>query len=265
MTLLQGKTALIFGVANNRSIAWGIAEALHNAGATVAFTYAGEVLKRRVTPLAASLGSDFIEECDVTDDAAIDRVFQKVGEKFGKIDIVVHSVAFANRDELNGPCYDTSRAGFHLAMDISCYSLIAITRTALPYLNPNSCILTMSYYGGVKVIPAYNVMGLAKAALENAVRYLAVDLGPIGHRVNCISAGPIKSLAAAGINSFKDLYAHFARFAPLRRNITIEDVGNAAIYLCSDLAKGVTGEIHYVDGGYNVIGVPADKEMLGDA
>jgi len=256
MGLLTGKTALIFGVANDHSIAWGIAQAFHREGATVAFSYAGEVLQKRVTPLAQSIGSDFVESCDVTKDEDIAALFEKVKAKYGHIDILIHAVAFANREELTGPYYNTSREGFRLALDISCYSFTAMARAAQPIMNPGGSLLTLSYYGAEKAVPAYNVMGVAKAALEASVRYLSVDLGPLNIRVNAISAGPIRTLAAGGIAGFKGLYSEFKNMAPLRRNVTIDDVGNAALYLCSDLAAGVTGEIHYVDAGYNIIGVP---------
>ncbi len=258
MGLLSGKTALIFGVANDHSIAWGIAQAFHREGATPAFSYAGEALARRVRPLADSLGSTFVEPCDVTSDDDIEAVFHKVGEQLGEIDILVHAVAFAGRDELSGPYYNVSRAGFRQALDISCYSFTALVRASLPYMRPGGSYLTLTYYGAEKAVPHYNVMGVAKAALEASVRYLAADLGPHEKhlRVNAISAGPIRTLSAAGVAGFKAMHGEFKNMAPLRRHVTIEDIGNAALYLCSDLAAGVTGEVHYVDAGYNVIGVP---------
>lgn len=259
MGLLTGKTALIFGVANDHSIAWGIAQALHREGATVAFSYAGEALLKRITPLAQSIGSTFVEPCDVTKDEDIAALFDKVKATFGHVDILIHAVAFANRDELTGPYYNTSREGFRMALDISCYSFTAMARAVVPIMNPGGSLLTLSYYGAEKAVPAYNVMGVAKAALEASVRYLSVDLGPQNIRVNAISAGPIRTLAAGGISGFKALYGEFKNMAPLRRNVTIDDVGNAALYLCSDLAAGVTGEIHYVDAGYNIIGVPTPE------
>jgi enoyl-[acyl-carrier protein] reductase I len=262
MGLLSGKTALIFGVANDHSIAWGIAQAFAREGATLGFSYAGEALAKRVKPLAASVNASFVEECDVAQDDAIAAVMDKAREAFGAIDILVHAVAFANRDELTGPYYNTSRAGFHLAMDISVYSFTALARAALPLMRPNGALLTLTYLGAVKAVTHYNVMGVAKAALEASVRYLAVDLGADERRirVNAISAGPIRTLAAAGVSGFKAMYAGFKDLAPLKRHITIDDVGNAALYLCSDLAAGVTGEIHYVDAGYSVIGVPTVNE-----
>ncbi len=255
MGILDGKTALIFGVANSHSIAWGIAQALHREGARLAFSYAVPTLLRRVAPLAKQVGADFVEPCDLARDEDLQSLFNKVSANLGKIDILVHSVAFANREELNGPYYATSREGFRMALDVSCYSFTSMVRHALPLFNPSSCCLAMTYYGAEKAVSHYNVMGVAKAALEASVRYLAADLGPLSHRVNAISAGPIRTLAAAGISGFKTMHREFIELAPLRRNITIEDVGNAAVYLCSDLAAGVTGEVHYVDSGFNVIGL----------
>ncbi|MBI5052823.1 MAG: enoyl-ACP reductase [Chloroflexi bacterium] len=261
MGLLTNKTALIFGVANDHSIAWGIAQAFAREGATLAFSYAGEALERRVKPLAASLNSTFVEPCDVSKDEDIAALFEKVKATFGQIDIVIHSIGFANRDELNGPYYNTSRAGFHLALDISCYSFTAIVKHALPIMRPAGSFLTLTYYGAEKVTQNYNVMGIAKAALESSVRYLANDLGPQNIRVNAISAGPIRTLAAAGVSSFKTMHSEFKNLAPLRRNVTIDDVGNSALYLCSDLANGVTGEVQYVDAGFNIMGaaMPENK------
>jgi enoyl-[acyl-carrier protein] reductase I len=255
MGLLENKTALVFGLANSHSIAWGITQALHRAGAKIGISYAGPMLEKRVKPLAQEVGADFVEECDVSSDEALDQVFDKAAQHFGKIDILVHSVAFANREELQGKYYETSRAGFKTALDISCYSFVAMVRRAIPLFNPDASCLTVSYYGAVKAVPSYNVMGVAKAALEASVRYLAADMGPLGYRVNAISAGPIKTLAAAGVTGFKKMYSGFAEVAPLRRNVTQDDVGNAAVYLSSDWARGTTGEVHYVDSGYNVIGM----------
>jgi enoyl-[acyl-carrier protein] reductase I len=256
MGLLEGKTALIFGVANDHSIAWGIARALHAEGATVGFSSVESLIEKRVAPLAASLGSAFVEPCDVQSDADIERVFARWGETHESLDILVHALAFAKREDLTGGFVDTSRDGFALAMDVSAYSLIAITRAARPYLRRGSSVLTLTYYGAEKVVANYNVMGVAKAALEASVRYLAADLGPDGVRVNAISAGPVRTLAAAGIAGFKQLYGSFDEVAPLRANITIEDVGRSAVYLASDLSSAVTGEVLYVDGGFNVMGVP---------
>lgn len=254
--LLTNKTALIFGVANDRSIAWGIAKAFHQHGATLGFSYAGEIFERRVRPLAESLGSTFIEPCDVSKDDEIQRVAEKAAQTFGQVDILVHSIGFARTEELEGPYYNTSRDGFHLAMDISVYSFTALARAFQPLLRPGGALLTMTYYGSEKVAPNYNVMGVAKAALEASVRYLAYDLGPRGVRVNAISAGPIRTLAASGVSGFKDMYRHFHRLAPLQQNIAIEDIGGTAVYLCSDLSARVTGEVVYVDSGYNILGFP---------
>lgn len=256
MSLLQGKTALIFGVANERSIAWGITKAFHEHGAKIGLSYAGEVLERRVKPLAASIGCDFVEPCDVARDEDIQHVAEKAAQAFEKVDILVHSIGFANRDELNGPYYDTTRNGFHLAMDISVYSFTALAKAFQPYLRPGGALLTITYYGSEKVAPHYNVMGVAKAALEASVRYLAYDFGPQGVRVNAISAGPIRTLAAAGVSGFKMMYKYFTDFAPLHQGVTSDDVGNAALFLCSDLAAKTTGQVVFVDSGYNIIGVP---------
>ena len=255
MGLLEGKTALIFGLANKRSIAWGITQAFHEHGAAIGLSYAGEILERRVRPLAESIGCTFVEPCDVTEDDDIQRVTERAAETFGEVDILVHSIGFANRDELVGPYYDTSREGFHMAMDISVYSFTALAKAFQPLLRPGGALLTLSYYGAEKVSPHYNVMGVAKAALEASVRYLAYDLGPQGVRVNAVSAGPIRTLASAGVSGFKTMYRKFAEVAPLRQNISIEDVGNAALFLCSDLAARTTGEVLYVDSGYNILGL----------
>jgi enoyl-[acyl-carrier protein] reductase I len=256
MGLLDGKNALIFGVANDHSIAWGIAKALHGEGATVGFSSIESLIEKRVRPLATSIGSTFVEPCDVQSDADIERVFARWGETADHLDILVHALAFAKREDLAGGFVDTSRDGFALAMDVSAYSLVALARGARPYLRPGSSILTLTYYGSEKVVANYNVMGVAKAALEASVRYLAADLGPDGIRVNAISAGPIRTLAAAGIAGFKRMYGAFDEVAPLRANISIEDVGRTAVYLASDLSGAVTGEVIYVDGGFNIVGVP---------
>ncbi len=256
MGLLEGKTALIFGLANKNSIAWGIAQAFHREGATIGISYAGEILKRRVDPLAESIGCDFVEECDVSKDDDIAAVTAKAEARFGKIDILIHSIGFANRDELNGPFYNTSREGFHLAMDISVFSFVALAKAFQPLMNPGGAMIAMTYHGSTKVTPNYNVMGIAKAALEASTRYLAHDLGPQGIRVNAISAGPIRTLAAAGVSGFKSMYKLFIEMAPLHENVTIEDVGNAAIFLSSHLSARTTGEVFYVDSGYNIMGVP---------
>lgn len=265
MGLLSGKTALIFGVANDHSIAWGIAKAFHREGATLGFSYAGEVLAKRVRPLAESLGADFVEPCDVSSDEEIATLMEKARRRFGEIDILVHAIAFANREELSGAYYNTSREGFRLAMDISVYSFTALARAALPLMRPGGSLLTLTYLGAVRAVNRYNVMGVAKAALEASVRYLALDLGSDEKRirVNAISAGPIRTLAAAGVSGFRTLHSRFKELAPLRRNVTIDDVGNAAVYLCSDMASAVTGEVHYVDAGYNIIGIPSPESMAG--
>jgi enoyl-[acyl-carrier protein] reductase I len=257
MGLLDGRNALIFGVANDHSIAWGIAKALHDEGAEVGFSSVESLLERRVRPLAESIGSTFVEPCDVQSDEQVQTVFERWGATHDSLDILVHALAFARREDLEGGFIGTSREGFALALDVSAYSLVALTRAARPLLRRGSSILTLSYYGAEKVVANYNVMGVAKAALEASVRYLAADLGPAGVRVNAISAGPIRTLAASGISGFKRMYGGFAEIAPLRANITPEDVGRSAVYLCSDLSRAVTGEVLYVDGGFNVMGVPA--------
>jgi enoyl-[acyl-carrier protein] reductase I len=260
MNLLEGKTALVFGLANERSIAWGILKAFHAHGATLGISYAGEVLERRVRPLAEELGCTFVESCDVTSDEQIASVAQRAADAFGQIDILVHAIAFANRDELTGPYYNTSRAGFHLAMDISVYSFTALARAFQPLFRPGGALLTLTYYGAEKVSPHYNVMGVAKAALEASVRYLAYDFGKQNVRVNAVSAGPIRTLAAAGVSGFKTMYRQFAEMAPLHANVTIDDVGGAAVFLCSDLAGKTTGEVLYVDSGFNILGIPEPVE-----
>ena len=256
MGLLDGKTALIFGVANDHSIAWGIAKALHAEGAEVGFSSIESLIEKRVRPLADSIGSTFVEACDVQSDDDIARVFARWGETHDSLDILVHALAYARREDLEGTFVDTSRDGFALALDVSAYSLVALTRAARPYLHAGSSVMTLSYYGAEKVVSHYNVMGVAKAALEASVRYLAADLGPSGIRVNAISAGPVRTLAASGIAGFKKMYGAFGDVAPLRTNITPEDVGRSALYLASDLSSAVTGETLYVDGGFNIMGVP---------
>jgi enoyl-[acyl-carrier protein] reductase I len=257
--LLEGRKALIFGVANDHSIAWGIARALHDAGAQVGFSSIESLVEKRVRPLAASIGSSFVEPADVQDDTDIERVFTRWQAEQGGLDILVHALAFAKREELDGRFVDTSRDGFALALDVSAYSLVALARAAAPLMSAGGSVLTLSYYGAEKVVSNYNVMGVAKAALEASVRYLAADLGPDGIRVNAISAGPIRTLAASGIAGFKQMYGKFRDVAPLRRNVTIDDVGATAVYLASDLAAGVTGETIYVDAGFNVLGVPTGE------
>jgi enoyl-[acyl-carrier protein] reductase I len=263
MGLLDGKKALVFGVANDHSIAWGIAKGLHDQGAKVGFSSMPSLIKRRVRPLANSIGSTFVEGCDVRDDDEIKRVFDRWKAKEGSLDILVHAVAYAEKEDLAGHFADTSRTGFHTAFDISVYSLVAMAREARPYMPPGSSIMTLTYYGAEKVVPRYNVMGVAKAALEAATRYLAADLGPSGIRVNAISAGPVRTLSAHGIAGFKTMYGAFADAAPLRSHITIEDVAGTAVYLASPLSGQTTGEVIYVDGGFNILGLPSAEEHLG--
>jgi enoyl-[acyl-carrier protein] reductase I len=263
MGLLDGKTALIFGLANDRSIAWGITQALHREGAKIGISYAGQALEKRVKPLAEQINCKWVEECDVTKDDHISAIAEKAKVEFGQIDILVHSIAFAGRDELSGPFYNVSREGFRNALDISVFSFVALAKAFHPIFRPGASLICMTYYGSVKVAPHYNVMGVAKAALESSTRYLAYDLGPEKIRVNAISAGPIRTLAAAGVGGFRDMYKHFADVAPMRENVTIEDVGNAAVFLASDLSARITGEVLYVDSGFNAVGVQMnlnDKE-----
>lgn len=256
MGLLEGKNALIFGLANERSIAWGITQAFKREGANLGISYAGEMLEKRVRPLAEQVGCKWVEECDVTNDDQILITADKAAKHFGKIDILVHSIAFAGKEELSRPYYQTSREGFKNAMDISVFSFVALTNAFLPILNPGASIMCLTYgSGAVKVAPHYNVMGVAKAALESSTRYLANDLGPQKIRVNAISAGPIRTLAAAGVAGFRDMYKHFADAAPLRENVTIDDVGNTAVFLASDLSTRITGEVLYIDSGFNIMGV----------
>jgi enoyl-[acyl-carrier protein] reductase I len=255
MGLLDGKNALVFGLANDKSIAWGITQALKREGANIGISYAGEMLKRRVMPLAEEIGCKWVEECDVTKDEQIAATAEKAAAHFGKIDVLVHSIAYAGREELTGPFYNTSRDGFKNAMDISVFSFVALAKAFQPILNPGASLICMTYYGSVKVAPHYNVMGVAKAALEASTRYLAFDFGPQKIRVNAISAGPIRTLAAAGVGGFRDMYKHFADMSPMRENVTIEDVGNSAVFLASDLSARITGEVLYVDSGFNTVGV----------
>ncbi|WP_029041976.1 enoyl-ACP reductase FabI [Cucumibacter marinus] len=262
--LMQGKRGLIMGVANNRSIGWGIAKALHAQGAELAFSYQGEALKRRVEPLAAELGSDILVECDVTNDEAMDATFDTLKQKWGKLDFLVHAIGFSNKEELEGRYIETSAENFALTMNISVYSFTAVAKRAEALMTDGGSMLTLTYHGSTKVTPNYNVMGVAKAALECSVRYLASDLGPQNIRVNAISAGAIKTLAASGISDFRTMLAYQEGTAPLRRNVTIDEVGNAAMYLLSDLASGVTGELHYVDGGYNIMGMAVLKDKDGE-
>ncbi len=254
--LLKGKKAAIFGVANNKSIAYGIAKSFKEHGASLAFSYVGEAIQKRVEPISEELGGEFVFPCDVTDDAQVAAAAELVREKWGELDVLVHSVAFANRDDLTGRFVDTSRAGFSLAMDVSAFSLVALCRAFEGLLKPRSSVITMTYYGAQKVITNYNVMGVAKAALEASVRYLSVDMGASkGVRVNAISAGPIKTLASSGISGFKQIFHHIEEHAPLRANVTTDDVGNTAAFLASDLSSAITGEVLFVDSGYNIMGI----------
>jgi len=256
--IMAGKRGLIMGLANDRSLAWGISKALAAQGAELAFSYQGEALERRVRPLAAEVGSDFLLDCDVSDMAALDAAFAALKARWETIDFVVHAIGYSDKNELRGLFVDTSAENFAMTMNISAYSFVAVTRRARAMMPDGGSVLTLSYYGAEKVIPHYNVMGVAKAALEASVKYLAMDLGPEKIRVNAISAGPIKTLAASGIGDFRYILKWNEYNSPLRRNVTIEDVGGAALYLLSDLASGVTGEIHHVDGGYNVVGMKAE-------
>jgi enoyl-[acyl-carrier protein] reductase I len=253
MGLMEGKRGIIFGVANDMSIAWGIARQLRAEGATLAFTYLNEALERRVRPLAESVDAELILPCDVSNDEEIENVFKVVGDKWGEIDFVVHAIAFANREDLKHSFSQTSREGFRLAMDISAYSLVAVTRYAAPLMKKGGSIVTMTYLGATRAVPNYNVMGVAKAALESSTRYLAAELGEKGIRVNAISAGPIRTLAASGIANFKKKISLMDDNAPLRRTVTQEEVGKSALYLLSDLGSGVTGEVHFVDAGFNFV------------
>jgi enoyl-[acyl-carrier protein] reductase I len=253
--LMAGKKGLVMGVANERSIAWGIAKACHDQGAEVAFTFQGEALEKRVRPLANSIGAKIIEPCDVTNAASIDAVFAKLEKEWGKLDFLVHAIAFSNKDELRGRYIDTTSDNFNLTMNVSVYSFTAVSQRAVPLMKDGGSLLTLTYYGAERVIPHYNVMGVAKAALEASVRYLASDLGEQKIRVNAISAGPIKTLAFAGINDGRYILKWNELNSPLKRNITTEEVGNAGLYLLSDLGTGVTGEVMHVDGGYHVVGM----------
>ena len=255
--IMAGKRGLIMGVANDRSLAWGIARAAAEHGATLAFTYQGDALKKRVRPLAESVGSTLLMPCDVSDDASIDATFATLEESWGGLDFLVHAIAFSDKDELKGQYINTTRGNFTRTLDISCYSLTSIAQRAVPLMPNGGSILTLTYYGAERVMPHYNVMGVAKAALEASVRYLAVDLGGAGIRVNAISAGPIKTLAASGIGDFRYILKWNELNSPLRRNVGIDEVGGAGVYLLSDLSTGVTGEIHHVDCGYNTIGMVA--------
>jgi enoyl-[acyl-carrier protein] reductase I len=253
--LMQGKRGLIMGLANDKSLAWGIAKKLREHGAELAFSYQGEALEKRVRPLAESLGSDFLVECDVSDMAAVDACFAEIAKRWETIDFLVHAIGFSDKNELRGKYVDTSLENFLMTMNVSAYSLVAATKRAVAMMPDGGSILTLTYYGAEKVVPHYNVMGVAKAALEASVKYLANDLGPQNIRVNAISAGPIKTLAASGIGDFRYILKWNELNSPLRRNVTIEDVGGSGLYLLSDLSSGVTGETHHVDAGYHLVGM----------
>jgi enoyl-[acyl-carrier protein] reductase I len=253
--LMAGKKGLVMGVANHRSIAWGIAKACHDHGAELAFTYQGEALEKRVRPLAQEVGCELVVPCDVTDAPSIDATFAEIEKKWGKLDFLVHAIAFSNKDQLKGRYLDTTPDNFALTMNVSCYSFTAVAQRAVPLMKDGGSLLTLTYYGAERVMPHYNVMGVAKAALESSVRYLAADLGEKKIRVNAISAGPIKTLAAAGIGDFNYILKWNELNAPLKRNVSTEEVGNAGLYLLSDLGSGVTGEVMHVDAGYHVVGM----------
>ncbi len=255
--IMQGKRGLIMGVANNHSIAWGISKAIAAQGAELAFTFQGEALGKRVKPLAAELNSDFVVPCDVEDIASVDATFAAIKERWGKLDFVVHAIGFSDKNELKGLYADTTRDNFSRTMVISCFSFTEISKRAADLMTDGGAILTLTYGGSIRVIPNYNVMGVAKAALESSVRYLAADYGPRDIRVNAISAGPVRTLAGAGISDARAIYSWNQKNAPLRRTATIEDIGGSALYLLSDLSRGVTGEIHYVDAGYNITSLPS--------
>ena len=262
MGMMDGKVVLIFGIANKNSIAWGITQRLHAEGAQIALSYAGEVLTKRVLPLAEEIGCDFVEMCDVNDDEQLDALFAKVTERFGKIDVLVHSIAFAGRDDLGGRFVDISREGFKVALETSAFSLIALAKRAEPLMSDGGSIMCLTYYAAEKVMPTYHVMAIAKAALQNITKYLANDLGSQGIRVNAISAGPIKTLSAAGVPGLRTFLKYAEQASPLRRRVTQEDVGDTALYLASDLSRSVTGEILHVDAGYNILGLTVLPDEL---
>jgi enoyl-[acyl-carrier protein] reductase I len=255
--LLRGKRGLVMGVANDRSIAWGVAKACAAHGANLAFTYQGDAFEKRVKPLAAQLGSELVLSCDVTDDASVAAVFAELRRRWGGLDFLVHAIAYSDKDQLKGRYVDTTPENFDMSLDISCYSFTSVARAAEPLMGGGGSLVTLTYYGAEKVVPHYNVMGVAKAALEASVKYLAADLGRSGVRVNAISAGPIRTLAASGIGDFRYILKWNEYNSPLRRNVTIDEVGGAALFLLSGLGGGVTGEVHHVDAGYNVIGMKA--------
>jgi enoyl-[acyl-carrier protein] reductase I len=255
MGLMSGKRGVIFGVANDKSIAWGIAKQLHAEGADIAFTYLNEVFEKRVRPLAESIGSDLILRCDVSNDAEVEGVYSEIEQRWGSLDYVVHSVAYAPREDLKSPFSKTTREGFKVALDVSAYSLIAVSRGALPLMKNGGSILTLTYLGSQRAMPNYNVMGVAKAALEATVRYLAAEVGEKGIRVNAISAGPIRTLAASGVSNFSEIFGIMESRSPMHRSVSQDEVGKSALYLLSDMASGVTGDVHFVDTGYNIAGL----------
>lgn len=260
--LLEGKRGLIMGVANDRSMAWGIAKACAEHGADLAFSYQGDALKKRVGPLAESLGSDFLAECDVSDPASIDALFDQLKARWDRLDFLVHAIGYSDKNELRGRFIDTSLDNFQMTMNISAFSFVAVAQRAEKMMTNGGSMLTLSYYGAEKVVPHYNVMGVAKAALEASTRYMARDLGETGIRVNAISAGPMKTLAASGVGDFRMLLKYNEKSAPLRRNITLEDVAGSGLYLLSDLSSGVTGEVHHVDAGFSTTCMPMDDGVM---
>ncbi len=255
--LMRGKKGLIMGVANDRSIAWGIAKTAYQHGAELAFTFQGEALQKRVEPLAQSVGSNIVLPCDVTDEASMDTVFSKIAKRWESLDFIVHAIAYSDKAELKGDYIDTTSTNFQITMNVSCYSFTALCKKARPLMKNGGSLLTLTYFGAERVMPHYNVMGVAKAALETSVRYLAEDLGKEGIRVNSLSAGPMKTLAASGIGDFRYILKWNEYNSPLRRNVTLNDIGGAGLYLLSDLSSGVTGENHHVDCGYNIVGMKA--------
>jgi len=260
--LMAGKKGLVMGVANDHSIAWGIARTLHRHGAGLAFTYQGEKLGSRVRPLGESIGSRIIVPCDVEDDASLDAVFETLRSQWGALDFVVHAIAYSDKEELKGRYLETTRSNFSRTLDVSCYSFTAVARRAQPLMSSGASLLTLTYSGAERVVPHYNVMGVAKAALEASVRYLASDLGPLGIRVNAISAGPVRTLAGSAVGAARDILRWNREHSPLRRDVSLDDIGGSALYLLSDLSGGVTGEVHHVDSGYHAVGVP-DPAALG--
>ena len=262
MKIMEGKKGVIFGISNKRGIAYGIAKSLHDHGATLGFTYANDLMKPRVQKIATEMDIPFVEPCDVTNESEIESVFSKFGKEHGSVDFVVHAVAFANKEDLMGNFYETSLEGWNTALNVSAYSLVSVTRAAVPWMTNGGSIITLSYLGGERYVPNYNVMGVAKAALDSSVQYLAAELGEKNIRVNGISAGPIKTLAGKGISGFDTLLKINAKRGPMKRNVTLEEIGNSGLYLCSDLSSGVTGELHHVDCGYHSIATSREDAAL---